>query len=255
MNFQHFLLTRFNVGLQNTTYDYDEWMQGRRLLFENITLPSIINQTEQRFSWLIFIDSQTPEKYLKYFREYPAQIIPMDSSAIPPGTRDRQGVCPLAPSAAVEIRKRLHNANLVLTSRCDIDDGLKEDFFETIYRQKIQPGQCIVFKQYFIFDITDPTKPRIYQKNYAGNMFPTLCEAPENLRTVWVKQHYKMIKKFNALELEGFGGCQTIHQKNLSNPRPNPSAPWLELPAKYLDVIKTKYHVNFDFIKQGAGTV
>lgn len=56
-NFVHCITTRFGVGI----YDF-EWYRYRFLLFEAITLPSLMAQTDQRFLWLIRIDPQIPQE-------------------------------------------------------------------------------------------------------------------------------------------------------------------------------------------------
>ena len=68
--FYHFLITRFN--LKNPDWDVtknnealldEKWMDERFELFSNYCLPSVINQTNKNFKWLVFFDTSTSKIY------------------------------------------------------------------------------------------------------------------------------------------------------------------------------------------------
>ena len=71
MEFSHFILTRFNVkklfgvmdknGLEVLT---DNWMRHRFDLFEKYCLPSIDNQKNKNFIWLVYFDIDTNEYFM-----------------------------------------------------------------------------------------------------------------------------------------------------------------------------------------------
>src|SRR6185295_9702800 len=74
--FYHFLITRFN--LKNKDWDLtknkealldDSWMDERIHLFETYCLPSVVNQSNSNFKWLLFFDETTTEKYRQKINE------------------------------------------------------------------------------------------------------------------------------------------------------------------------------------------
>ena len=75
--FEHFLLTKFNKGLytqsNKTKGDRkarDEWMVHRIRLFEKYCLPSIKNQVNQDFKWMVLFDGKTPKEFQRKIQEY-----------------------------------------------------------------------------------------------------------------------------------------------------------------------------------------
>lgn len=70
MKFQHLLITRFNI--RNLSFDggkskeeWEQWTRNRVTLFLEFCLPSVVNQSNQNFTWLIFVDASTPGDLLK----------------------------------------------------------------------------------------------------------------------------------------------------------------------------------------------
>jgi hypothetical protein len=62
--FKDYITTRFNAALYSPEakirISADEWMQHRIRLFTRFTLPSIMSQSCQNFTWLVLVDRQTP---------------------------------------------------------------------------------------------------------------------------------------------------------------------------------------------------
>ena len=64
MKLQHFILTRFNILLwrqdkKGSKVRTTKWLEHRFSLFEKYCLPSIKNQTYQKFEWIVLFDSMT----------------------------------------------------------------------------------------------------------------------------------------------------------------------------------------------------
>lgn len=74
--FKHFILTRFNIvdeAVYNVSYDYvnrDEYLSERFQLFEFFCLPSINNQTNSNFTWLVLFNDRLPEKWKEKIENY-----------------------------------------------------------------------------------------------------------------------------------------------------------------------------------------
>ena len=63
--FVHFIVTRFNLKIWSGVQLDTSWYDHRIMLFESFCLPSIENQTNRSFHWLILCDSTTPPIYLE----------------------------------------------------------------------------------------------------------------------------------------------------------------------------------------------
>ena len=65
---RHYLLTRFNLPLWNkdkrglATRD-EAWLEDRFRLFEQYTLPSVLQQSCKDFTWVVLFDGDTPPVY------------------------------------------------------------------------------------------------------------------------------------------------------------------------------------------------
>ena len=67
---QHFLITRFNLKLkewkttkQGESVLSETWLTNRFELFKTYCLPSVKQQTNQNFKWLVCFDSETPDVF------------------------------------------------------------------------------------------------------------------------------------------------------------------------------------------------
>lgn len=71
----HLLVTRFNLVFENWSTDRnnspvltESWLEQRFDLFLNYCFPSVKNQLNQSFKWLVFFDIGTPEYYRKIIK-------------------------------------------------------------------------------------------------------------------------------------------------------------------------------------------
>lgn len=80
MKFKHYVVTRFNIG--SCTFSVknpnnspllrildEDYLEERFNIFEKYTLPSIKNQVNQNFKWIIFFHKKTPDKFLNKINE------------------------------------------------------------------------------------------------------------------------------------------------------------------------------------------
>lgn len=57
------IFTRFNLpskGYESVVRSTDDWLQKRVELFERFCLPSVMAQTDQDFSWIVYFDPHSP---------------------------------------------------------------------------------------------------------------------------------------------------------------------------------------------------
>jgi hypothetical protein len=210
--FRHYITTRFNAGLYspeaNIRISADEWMQHRIGLFTTFTLPSIMGQSCQNFTWLVLIDRQTPAAYRQMLSDIPyrnMRLIYTGSKnswldAIEPGDYD------------------------LITTRIDNDDAFHKDVVETIQQSwaKQDPKRprpwVIVFPFGFILD---SAVKEIFVMEYWFNNCPTLVERAENPQTIWQWDHSNIppeVPKHHITDKPYW--LQVIHSENLKNRMP-----------------------------------
>ena len=86
MSFIHFLLTRFNLVTGYPGWEADrhghptltgEWMEERIAIFTRYCLPSVLNQSNRQFQWVLLFDEHTSQKYvdaIKYHTDRQSNI-------------------------------------------------------------------------------------------------------------------------------------------------------------------------------------
>lgn len=129
---KHFLVTRFNLtdngwkksrdGQQVLT---DEWLEHRFRLFDKYCLPSVKNQSNQKFTWCIFFDINTPHEYKKRIDNISRSYNNFRAIFI-------DGMKALNTSLQKFITSNIEEEQYIITSRLDNDDLIHRDFIDTI---------------------------------------------------------------------------------------------------------------------------
>lgn len=208
--FRHYILTRFNTGLYGpnpwTRTDPRVWMDHRLRLFTTITLPSIAGQSCQDFTWLVLMDRQTPEPYI---RELEAVACPTMKLIFrqPDQPRWQQGFAP--------------GRYDLITTRIDNDDALYRDAVKDIQDawRAGSAGQAkpwlIVFPFGLILDLADR---RMWVMEYWSNNCPTMVEDSENSHTVYRWQHSEIPPEVPRLHIKNKPyWLQVVHSQNVLN--------------------------------------
>lgn len=209
---QHFLSTRFNLAVyQRQANDGDRftnlfnrgvrvspdvWMENRLNLFERYCLPSIVNQTSKAFTWVIFVDPETPKQFLDRFTQMQANM-----PSIKMVVRACDGNCQreFTYRKALESYIRAHLVQAtkrIITTRFDADDLLDKDFIKVIRLTAAAarlparlPARGIDYMWGYYLRLADK---RLHIKKYQRNQFSSLVENMEDsrrIRTVWAVQH------------------------------------------------------------------
>ncbi len=211
--FRHFLTTRFNAGIYSPRARLrlppDQWMEHRWKLFTTITLPSIMEQTCQDFTWLVLMDKKTPESYLREMESfrypnlkliYPTPVKPVWQQAFEPGAYD------------------------LITTRIDNDDAFHRQTIATVqetYRAehpyRRQPW-VIVFPFGLILDLA---RRDIWGMEYWFNNCPTLVESAEKPGTIWQWDHSNIPPELQrAFVRDKPYWLQVVHAQNVLNAVP-----------------------------------
>lgn len=203
------LLTRFNcrfdapwtsVALQT------DWLSARFELFERYCLPSVLQQTQPAFTWIIFFDRATPEPFK-------SRAYALASDNIRPVFVD------YLTGDLVRSTIRDHiptHCSHVITSRLDNDDGLAIDYVERVlsaYRPADTPEYLNITKGVILH------RGRIYQRRDAHNAFVSLAEPVEGtIQGVWARVHTEIHHHAPVRQISGGPGwLQVVHGANISN--------------------------------------
>lgn len=206
--FKHYIITRFNAGLYSPKarihVPSDEWMRHRIKLFMTFTLPSIMGQSCQNFTWLVLMDKRTPKAYIEMLEciQYPNMQLIYTTwlRNIEPGDYD------------------------LITTRIDNDDAFHPEVIKVIqdswYEQRPEPW-VLVFPFGFILDLA--TKQVLFME-YRVNNCPTLIENALEARTIWHWEHTTIpaeLKKRYISDQPYW--LQVVHSQNLKNRFPGGS--------------------------------
>ena len=216
---KHFIVTRFNIQFQcyfdnknKSLICDDNWLKYRFDLFENICLPSVLNQTNQNFLWLIFFDTDTPEKFKSNIYEY-VKIYPKLKPIFITGEDQF-----LAELKKIILNELSEGVSQVITSRIDNDDAIHKDYIKIVQaRCKGQHSLFINFDNGFIYDLN---KNLLYKTKHASSAFLSRLESPGKgeLRTVFEFQHQEVMLRAAVLQINVIPGwLVVVHKNNLLN--------------------------------------
>jgi hypothetical protein len=221
---KHFLITRFNLkdNFWNTDRSgsevlTNEWLDNRIKLFAKYCLPSVLNQTNKNFYWLIFFNSDTP---IFYKNEIDKLISGFDY--IYPYFID--GMNALIGSLKNIIDEKIEEEDkFIITSRLDNDDIIHKDFIEIIQKNAIWRNTTIIdLCNGYQLDISNNYFDcRKY--NSKLNPFISIVEDSKDFRTIFDKKHNdwndaELIIEINDIAL----WIQLIHKRNkLNEPKVN----------------------------------
>jgi hypothetical protein len=185
-----FLITRFNLGLDMTPWDYDAWMRKRISLFREYTLPSICQQSNQDFRWIILIDPYTPNKWIQELQDDAYELIRFNGKPFEDGMKIE----------TAKIINKLKNpkAEKVITCRCDNDDSLHFEYISNVQKELFSRSHRSGV--YFINGIQrwvdSEGKSTFYELKYPRNMFPAVIENADDIQTVFCEWHSNLDSKF-----------------------------------------------------------
>jgi len=191
MNFEHFLLTRFNLGNPDRG-----WMEWRFNLFEWYCLPSVASQKCRDFTWLVFYDSRTDQDFVERLYSYEA-VVPVEVD-MTWGSGEKtflvdRGV-ELKRLLARKVSDRLRGKPVVLTTRLDNDDAIHETYMQRVqeYSLGIKPtGVILNFSVGYRYELRHRYLYRITDK---CNPFQTFVEESEGgrIKTVFDQSHSRV---------------------------------------------------------------
>ncbi len=215
--FQHFLITRFN--LRNPKWDVtknnesllnEDWMINRMWLFENFCMPSVVNQTNKNFTWLLYFDTTTSDN----FKEIISKITQRHSNI---SVFFIDGMPSFKGEIQQYILNNTKNYSHIITSRIDNDDCIHKDFINEIQLKfNSQDYHAIDVIQGYSLQI-EPSYI-LGKKEHIFNPFISLIEKNDDPKTVWENDHNMWKKETRITQITDKRlWMSIIHQKNKVN--------------------------------------
>lgn len=204
----HLLVTRFNLpsrGPESLIRAQEGWLQNRIGLFERYTVPSVRSQTNQDFTWLVYLDPQSPGWLLD-------RLAPLvEEGVLVPRYREEVGWQDVAADAR-EITGA--QGRLLITTNLDNDDALAVDFVERLRHAGLAGLRGAVYLADGLVRLDD----RVYRWRDRDNAFCSVIETWEAPSTAWRDWHILLHRHMEATSLDGPPGwLQIIHHRNVSN--------------------------------------
>jgi N-acetylglucosaminyl-diphospho-decaprenol L-rhamnosyltransferase len=204
----HVLLTRFNLpsaGAESRIRAQNGWLTARMDLFERYCLPSVAAQGNRNFSWIVYLDPESPTWLLERMQKYEADgvLTPIYRARV-----DRTEL--LADIRATQDRQRA----VLLTTNLDNDDGLAADFVDRLQQVATPHPRAAVYLRNGL--ITSPGG--LFLRRDRRNAFCSVRESWNDPVTCWSDWHNLLGRSMPVIELGGAPGwLQVVHGNNVSN--------------------------------------
>lgn len=226
INYQHFLITRFNLKQDSWVNDKhstplfgasDNWLKKRFELFEDFCLPSVKSQSNKNFKWLVYFSTDTSDTYKEKIRSIQLDFPNFLPKFIP-------GMNELVNSIKSDIKIECNDFNnsIIITTRLDNDDALHENFINNI--------QIFIFHHHITKGVLDmpygfclKVEPPLVLSSTIqfSNAFITYIEpyiSTSSLLTVFAKEHPKWVYSDKTYFLNKKRlWMQIIHENNVLN--------------------------------------
>lgn len=220
MSFQHFLITRFNISVDNwksTKNGHevltDEWHEHRFNLFENYCVPSVKNQSENGFKWIVCFSTKTKPKFRKRINELNTL-----SHVFYPLFTDKSHKT-LDEDLYPFLRKLVDTpCKFFLTTRIDNDDILHKDFIATIQQNFIPQNRTVIdLRKGFQLTLqSKEAEARAYYKKY--NHFISVIFKAEVEKTVYARKHFQWWWNMKTIRVKDIPlWIELVHEMNLAN--------------------------------------
>jgi len=231
VKFEHYLLTRFNVNVfqgrngssfktvfgKQLPMSPEAWMEHRLGLFEKFCAPSVANQDEKNFVWLLFVDPLTPKEYLERIERIVDHSIKMILVAT---DRTISLAGPSGIIASKWIKERLkRDTKWVLTSRCDNDDMLDRQFVAVVQQRAIVGNRMVVIDPINGYYFQPPNV--LGHKNYRNCMFASFLEPAKGpVKTIISVPHRYTDKLGPKINIGGRLWMHVFHKTNAASRGP-----------------------------------
>ncbi len=216
VKFTHYLITRFNVPVKNWEQDKaglpvldDAWMKNRLVLFRKYCVPTLAQQAEKNFTWLIYCDRLTTTHFLAEIRKA-IEVVP---EAAIRQVDDFDGLL-------LDLKQLISSVPTpyVITSRLDNDDGLGPQFIAKV-QESFEPKDKLIINltKGVLYDVHRCvlTEIRNSQVNHYGSLIEETAHGP-NFLTVFGYPHGRPPAACTIKNVDSrFSWLKIIHLRNM----------------------------------------
>ncbi|NHE56241.1 glycosyltransferase [Cyclobacterium plantarum] len=218
--FKHFVFTRVNLGFKDLIgrgnvklFNLQSWLDYRFNIFYATCLPSIMSQTNQKFIWYIFLDIETPQKYINelhsIIKGHLNIVVLLKEGSF-------SNVLEHARNSILDLG--VESFNYLITTRIDSDDMIHKEYINEIQKRfNFQKYAAINFNKGFVYDLRFKLLGTAINKS---NPFISVIERVDPLnsfKTVFHVEHSKFIfiKERILIESGERMWAMTIHDLNI----------------------------------------
>lgn len=188
MNFNHFLITRFNLKFSDNRWKKDksnneilnkDWLMHRMEIFLKYCVPSVLKQSNKNFTWLLYLDINTDVEVVNKLANLTKQYGFIKTFYVSSYEKFSESYC----TDCLNLADKKNE--YIITSRLDNDDIIHKDFIK-----KVQAS----FQQ---------------QKFMAVNFLKILMLNPENYNNIHIDYQFSnhFISLIEKIKKEGIVGC------------------------------------------------
>ncbi len=207
--------------------DPEEWMEHRMKLFNEITLESVMLQTETNFTWLLSFDKKTPRKIMNFYNGFPRIRIIEDW--YPPDYLRMLHSYKRSP---------IKDGDWIITTRLDNDDYIAPTFIEKVQSQFDETFKIVdtdgrqldlATGKLYTTERKTCNSPFISLIEQVGTPWKSICKDPaereianknlakNKIQTVYFCSHSKMEWHFPAVKINEPLYRMVIHDRNAAN--------------------------------------
>ncbi|UII23670.1 glycosyltransferase [Fulvivirga ligni] len=226
--FQHLIITRFNLKVTSTSSVIDalwtrdrenrevqteQWLKERFNLFEAFCLPSVVNQTEKDFKWLVYFDENTPEAYKQKISKWETDLEFFTPIYKPSYNHFMKEI-------NQDIKAYSPNKPYIITTRLDNDDSLHTEASLTIKDHFIPVHNTpINLAKGYCFNLNSENKIQIITTlTLKDGPFVSLIEQTDKALGVYNKKHGDYLNISSTIQIQERPlWAQIIHEGNMVN--------------------------------------
>ena len=218
VKFTHYLITRFNVPVKNWDRDKagkpvldDAWMRSRLELFRRYCVPGIANQSNKRFTWIIYCDTLTSPTFVTEIHE---AIKDIPNAIVKP--------VPHFEALMVDLKQLLANSPTpyVISSRVDNDDSLGPAYINEVQNHFVEHDKRIInFLKGILYDVHRGILTEIRKSNL--NHYGSMIEAnipDKELVTIMGYPHGRPPEGSTVTDIDlRYAWLKIIHERNMAS--------------------------------------
>ena len=192
--------------------DNPNWLEGRFDLFKRYCLPSVVNQINKNFTWLIFFDITTAKEF-RLRIQHIEERHPFIKAVYIDGAEAFNQSC------IDEVKSRLNSQDeYVITSRIDNDDAVHQDYISSVQEVFNKQDYCYIDCTKGL-TLLDDKKIRVAKITKPLNPFSSLIEKKSNnITTISTKNHDHWKGISDQIQImHKHLWLQVIHDGNITN--------------------------------------